>query len=109
MPSLQRPVPDPSLPLLPLPSLQAELAMEQQNKKQGADRNKALLDSLQALTKRNSELETRIMEMNRRDLERLKEIEAMSSDRDEEVGRFARAPLSAFWPRLIAPPPPVFR
>ena len=32
--------------------MQAELAMEQQNKRQGVDRNKALLDSLEVRARR---------------------------------------------------------
>ena len=39
--------------------------MEKSNKSQASERNRALLDSLQALTKRNAELETRIMELSK--------------------------------------------
>ena len=75
--------------------MQSELAMANASKGEASDRNKALLDSLQALTKRNAELEKRIMELQQRDLERLRELENMAGARDEEIAMLRKQLVQA--------------
>jgi len=66
-------------------SMQMEMTMESQAKQDAQARTKALTEAIEKLRKRNKDLEDRNKELEDADLDRLQELEGLSSVRQREI------------------------